>query len=174
MIGIRSSAHKAALAAGFPTPIVRRLMGAMGEIRDNVIEHSEAPATGFVAFRSRLGLFEFTVADDGIGTLASLRTNVQYARLRDEGEALQCALTDGESRFGKAAERGTGFSQLFKSLASLNASLRFRSGDHALSIEEKGPTLVNALVAKKPRLSGFLASILCQSNNARPWQQAGT
>jgi hypothetical protein len=161
-------AHKAALAAGFPTQIVRRLLGAMGEIRDNVIVHSEAVATGLVMFRSRPGSFEFTIADNGIGTLASLRTNMQYAGLRDEGEALQCALTDGESRFGKAAGRGTGFSQLFKSLACLNASLRFRSGDHALSIEGKSPTLVNALVAKKPRASGFLASVLCQLNDASP------
>jgi hypothetical protein len=166
-------AHKAALAAGFPTQIVRRLMGAMGEIRDNVIEHSEAPATGFVAFRSQPGSFEFAVADGGIGTLASLRTNVQYAGLRDEGEALQCALTDGQSRFGKEVGRGTGFSQLFKSLVSLNASLRFRSGDHALSIEGKSPTLVSALVAKKPRSSGFFASVLCRSNDAAPRRQTG-
>lgn len=164
-------AHKAALAAGFSMQIVRRLLGAMGEIRDNLIEHSEAASTGLVVFRSRPGSFEFAVADNGIGTLASLRTNVQYAGLRDEGEALQCALTDGESRFGKAAGRGTGFSQLFKSLAFLNASLRFRSGDHALSIEGKSPTLLSALVAKKPRSSGFLASVFCRSTDALPRHQ---
>jgi hypothetical protein len=156
-------AHKAALAAGSPTQIVRRLMGAMGEIRDNVIEHSEAAGTGLIAFHSRPGSFEFAVADSGIGTLASLQTNPEYAGLRDEGEALQCALTDGESRFGKAAGRGTGFSQLFKSLTSLNASLRFRSGDHALSIEGKSPTLVNAIVAMKPRATGFMTSVRCVS-----------
>jgi hypothetical protein len=33
----RVEAHKAALVAGFPTQVVRRLMGALGEIRDNVI-----------------------------------------------------------------------------------------------------------------------------------------
>jgi hypothetical protein len=141
-------------------------MGAMGEIRDNVAEHSQAAATGLVVFRSRSGSFEFAVADSGIGTLASLRTNPEYARLRDEGEALQCALTDGVSRFGKSAGRGTGFSQLFKSLASLNASLRFRSGDHALSVEGESPTLVNAHVAKKPRAAGFLTCVLCRSRSA--------
>jgi hypothetical protein len=159
----RLSAHKAALAAGLPAQVVRRLMGAMGEIRDNVLEHSQAVESGLLTFLSRPGSFEFSVADCGIGALASLRTNIQYAHLRDEGEALECALSDGESRFGRAAGRGTGFSQLFKSLASLNASLRFRSGDHALTIEGRSPTLVNAHVAKKPLAPGFICTMHCRS-----------
>ncbi|WFU24986.1 hypothetical protein QA649_01675 [Bradyrhizobium sp. CB1717] len=154
-------AHKAALAAGFPSQAVSRLMGAMGEIADNVLEHSNAAATGFVVFSGRPGSFEFAIADDGIGALASLRSNPEYAHLTDEGDALQCALTDGESRFGKAAQRGTGFSTLFRSLVNMNASLRFRSGDHALSMQGTSPTLVNAHVARKPRASGFMVSVHC-------------
>ncbi|MGY3449172.1 ATP-binding protein [Bradyrhizobium sp. USDA 4353] len=154
-------AHKAALAAGFPSQAVSRLTGAMGEIVDNVIEHSQAASTGFVVFSSRAGVFEFVVADDGVGALASLRSNPEYAHLADEGDALQCALTDGESRFGKAAQRGTGFSTLFKSLANMNSSLRFRSGDHALGIQGRSPTLVSAHVARKTRMPGFLASVHC-------------
>ena len=154
-------AHKAGLTAGFSAQTVHRLMGAMVEIVDNVLEHSEAAPTGFVVFSGHPGSFEFTVADAGVGTLASLQTNSEYAYLRDEGDALQCALADGESRFGKAAKRGTGFSQLFKSLVSLNASLRFRSGDHGLSMQGTSPTLVNAHVAKKPRASGFMTSVRC-------------
>jgi hypothetical protein len=156
-------AHKAALAAGFPAQTVSRLMGAMGEIVDNVLEHSEAAATGFVVFGGRPGSFEFAVADAGIGALASLRSNTEYAYLTDEGDALQCALTDGDSRFGKAAKRGTGFSTLFRSLVNMNASLRFRSGDHALSMQGTSPTLVNAHVARKPRASGFLTSVRCST-----------
>lgn len=155
-------AHKSALAAGFSTQVVGRLIGAMGEIQDNVNEHSQATATGLVFFNSLLGVFEFAVADAGIGALASLQTNSEYAHLRDEGEALECALSDGQSRFGISAGRGTGFSQLFKSLASLNASLRFRSGDHAISIDGKSPTLVGAQVAKKPHITGFLACVRCR------------
>ena len=154
-------AHKAALAAGFGAQVVGRLIGAMGEIADNVLEHSEAVRTGFVVYRIRPRSFEFAVADAGIGTLASLRSNPEYAYLRDEGDALQCALTDGESRFGKAAQRGTGFSTLFRSLVNINASLRFRSGDHALSLRGASPTLVNAHVARKPRASGFMTSMHC-------------
>jgi hypothetical protein len=160
----RLDAHKAALLAGFATRVVSRLLGAMGEIRDNVLEHSQAAQTGLVAFRATTGCFEFVVADAGVGTLSSLRTNKEYAHLRDEGDALQCALTDGESRFGRRAGRGTGFGQLFKSLASLNASLRFRSGDHALSIEGRSPTLIKALVSKKPRAKGFMASVKCKAS----------
>jgi hypothetical protein len=154
-------AHKAALAAGLPARIVWRLMGAMGEIRDNLMEHSEAAATGVVVFCSSPGSFEFVVSDSGIGALASLRSHTDYVHLRDEGDALQCALSDGESRFGRAAGRGTGFSQLFKSLALLNASLRFRSGDHALTVEGVSPTLVNARVAIKPPAIGFTTSVRC-------------
>lgn len=157
----RVEAHKAVLSAGFASQTAARLIGAMGEILDNVTEHSQAATTGLVAFDARSGSFEFAVADIGVGALASLKTNAEYAHLRDDGDALQCALTDGESRFGRAAGRGTGFSQLFKSLATLNASLRFRSGDHALTIEGKSPTLINALVAKKPRAVGFFTSVRC-------------
>ncbi|MDA9436270.1 hypothetical protein [Bradyrhizobium sp. CCBAU 51627] len=153
--------HKAALASGFPTQTVSRLMGAMGELADNVLEHSEAVPTGFVVYRSRPGSFEFAVADKGIGTLASLRSNPKYDYLVDDGDALQCALTDGESRFGKATQRGTGFSTLFRSLVNMNASLRFRSGDHALIMHGTSPTLVNAHVAKKARASGFMTSVHC-------------
>jgi hypothetical protein len=164
-MSFRLEAHKAGLSAGFSAQTVNRLMGAMGEIVDNVAEHSQATPTGLVAFRARSGSFEFVVADSGVGTLASLQTNSEYAHLRDEGDALQCALTEGESRFGKAASRGMGFSQLFKSLATLNASLRFRSGDHALTIEGRSPTLVNALVAKKPHALGFMASVRCNTSD---------
>src|SRR6201995_1068818 len=136
-------------------------MGAMGEIVDNVLEHSEAAPTGFVVFGGRPGFFESAVADDGVGALASLRSNPEYAYLTDEGDALQCALTDGESRYGRAATRGTGFSTLFRSLANMNASLRFRSGDHALSMHGMSPTLVNAHVARKARASGFMVSVRC-------------
>lgn len=156
-------AHKVALAAGFPAQAVSRLMGAMGEIVDNVLEHSEAVPTGFVVFGGRPGSFEFVVADDGVGALASLRTNPEYAYLSDEGDALQCALTDGESRYGKAAKRGAGFSTLFRSLVNLNASLRFRSGDHALTMHGRSPTLTSAHVARKPRASGFLTSVYCRT-----------
>ena len=162
------AAHKAALAVEFPSKVAAQLIGALGEIRDNVVEHSQAPATGLVVYRSHPGSFEFAVADGGIGTLASLRTNIEYSALRDEGEALQYALTDGVSRFGKAAKRGTGFSQLFKSLATLNGSLRFRSGDHALSIKGRNPALVNALIGKKPPLTGFLACVLCRLTSVQP------
>ncbi|MCW2225692.1 hypothetical protein M2232_009224 [Bradyrhizobium japonicum] len=156
-------AHKAALAAGFGGQGVSRLIGAMGEIADNVLEHSQAVPTGFVVFSSRHGCFEFAVADDGIGALASLRSNLEYAHLADEGDALQCALTDGESRYGKAAKRGTGFSTLFRSLVNMNASLRFRSGDHVLSMQGTSPTLVNAHVARKARASGFMTSVRCMT-----------
>jgi anti-sigma regulatory factor (Ser/Thr protein kinase) len=157
------ASHKAALAAGFPSQIASQLIGALGEIHDNVLEHSEAAGTEIVTFRANPALFEFAVADHGVGVLASLKTNPEHGHLRDHGEALQHALTDGVSRFGQTSNRGTGFSQLFKGLATLNGSLRFRSGDHALSIDGKSPTLMNAVTAMKPAVSGFVVCVACRN-----------
>jgi hypothetical protein len=142
------------------------LIGALGEIHDNVLEHSGAVATGIVTFSSRRDLFEFAVADQEAGVLASLKTNPEHAGVRDHGEALQHSLTDGASRFGRSSNRGTGFSQLFKGLATLNGSLRFRSGDHALSIEGTNPSLVKALTAMKPSVPGFLVCVACRIPSA--------
>jgi anti-sigma regulatory factor (Ser/Thr protein kinase) len=157
------ASHKSALAAGFSSRIASQLIRALGEIHDNVLEHSEAAGTGLVAFRANPALFEFAVADHGVGVLASLKTNPEHGHLRDHGEALQHALTDGVSRFGRVSNRGTGFSQLFKGLATLNGSLRFRSGDHALSIDGRSPTLVNAVTAMKPAVSGFVVCVACRN-----------
>ena len=52
-------------------------------------------------------------------------------------------------------------STLFLGLASFNADLRFRSGDHALTISGPNPDLKVAQLAQKPFFQGFLASVRC-------------
>ena len=55
----RVEAHKAVLSMGFASRTAARLMGAMGEIVDNIAEHSQAAPTGLVAFtpaKDRLNL----------------------------------------------------------------------------------------------------------------------
>ena len=72
------------------------------------------------------------------------------------------ALTDGESCLGRGAGRGRGFRQVFLSLAELNGRLRFRSGDHALTIDGTSPELSRARVAQLGiDFSGFLVSVVC-------------
>jgi hypothetical protein len=87
--------------------------------------------------------------------------------LTDHGEALDLALRDGVSRYGQAAHRGMGFSDLFRGLATINADLRFRSGDHALTIAGPSPDLKQRQLAQKPQLQGFLISVRCSAPGRR-------
>lgn len=159
--GFGLSAQKAAKAAGFPRRIACQFVAAMGEFYNNIYEHAKTPDTGIIAFSAMPDRFEFVVADRGIGVLNSLRSTATYCALADHGKALQLVLTDGVSRYGAATNRGHGFRPLFVGLANLNGSLRFRSGDHALLINGQQPSLMNARVAQKPDLQGFLIAVSC-------------
>ncbi len=155
------AAQQAATAAGFPKKIAAQLTAALGEFHSNVYEHSRAPGTGVIAFQAQRSQFEFVVSDHGIGVLESLRSDPDYVDLNDYGEALRLILTDGISRFGTNSGRGHGFRPLFTGLSNLNGALRFRSGDHALLIDGRSPSLITARVSQKPMLQGFFVSVIC-------------
>jgi len=156
------AAQHAAAEEGFPKTIAAQLAGAMGEMESNIYEHSQAPQTGIAAFKAIPGTFEFVVADSGIGVLKSLQTCSEYANLTDHGEALRLAQSDGVSRHGSGSGHGNGFRPLFTGLANLNGALRFRSGDHALTIEGQNPCALPVTVGKKASIKGFLVSVLCR------------
>lgn len=160
-IGFGLAAQQAAVSVGFPRKVAAQLVGALGEMQSNIYEHSGVPATGVVVFKARPGGFEFVVTDRGVGVLDSLRSCSEYAHLTDHGDALRLALTDGVSRHGLGSNHGKGFRQLFIGLANLNGALRFRSGDHALTIDTHGPSLMRAKLAEKPEISGFFVSVAC-------------
>lgn len=149
--------------AGLPGNTSGQLAAAMKELENNIHEHSDAPATGILAFRAGRGTFEFVVADRGIGILASLRHNRKFRALADHGKALESALSDGTSRFGSNSGRGYGFRPIFIGLVNLHGSLRFRSGDHALLMDGTSPKLTTAQLAQKPTIDGFFASICCKT-----------
>jgi hypothetical protein len=148
--------------AGFSRDIGAQLVGAIGEMQSNIYEHSKASATGMVAFRGALGAFEFVVADRGVGVLQSLRGCADYAELTSHGQALQLALSEGVSRYGPQSGRGLGFRPLFRGLSNLNGSLRFRSGDYALTIDGQNAGAIPAKLWQKPMLQGFFASVICR------------
>lgn len=127
-------AENIAKAKGVPAPLVASLIGAIGEMQDNVYEHSGAARTGLVAYAVTDRTFEFVVADRGMGVLKTLHQNPEYAYLPDAGVALTHAIRPGVSRFPTASGRGQGFVQLCKSLVTHRVELRFRSGDHALTL----------------------------------------
>lgn len=156
-------ADNAARVQGLNSHLVAGLMGALVEMQDNVYEHSGAPTTGLVAYAVTSTSFEFVVADRGAGVLATLRQNSRYAYISDAGAALGEAIKDGVSRFPDEKGRGTGFNQLFTALVGHNAELRFRSGDHALTMRPTRDALRGQIVlAKVPPLDGLAVSVICR------------
>jgi hypothetical protein len=162
-----SRLNRAAMKAGFSKETAHEFAGALGEMQSNIYEHSEAAHTGVVAFSASPELFEFVVADRGIGVLSSLKTCPEHVSLTDHGDALELALTDGSSRYGSGTNHGKGFRPLFIGLSNLNGLLRFRSGDHALTIEGRDPKHLPWTKARKALISGFLASVACSLNCAK-------
>jgi hypothetical protein len=82
--------------------------------------------------------------------------------LVDHGDALKLALQDGVTRFGSSEDRGHGFRPLFTGLANLNGALRFRSGDHALTIDGYQPIALRSRIARKVTVDGFFVSVRCK------------
>lgn len=154
--------HFAAIQAGFARDVAAQLAGAIGEMQSNIYEHSQASRSGIVAFKATPGMFEFVVCDRGIGVLQSLRSCPDYAEVPDHGQALTLALSDGVSRFGAQIGRGLGFQPLFTGLANLDGTLRFRSGDYALTIDGRNPGVIPAKLWQKPTIAGFLISVACR------------
>ena len=135
----------------------------MRELENNIHEHADAPETGILAYRAEPGAFEFVVADRGIGVLRSLRRCPAYAAVLDEGKALSAALADGVSRHGPDSNHGHGFRPIFIGLMDLHGELRFRSGDHAVTMNGTSPTIATSKIAQKGAIDGFVGSVRCHA-----------
>lgn len=160
-------AENIAKTKGLNAQLVASLMGAMVELQDNIYEHSGAPETGLVAYAVTADSFEFVVADRGVGVLRTLQQNSRYASIPDSGVALQEIIKDGVSRFPSETGRGQGFNQLFRALVGRNAELRFRSGDHALTMRPTTDALHGeTILAQVPTLNGFAISVFHRVNGA--------
>jgi hypothetical protein len=160
LTSFKIDAHKAALGAGFAAAPL--LIAAMGELIGNVVDHSEAPESGVAIFAARPGMFEFVVADSGIGVLRSVTKNPEHARLQDEGAALTAIVESSVSRFERGTGHGNGFRPIFERLADMTGELRFRSGDYALSLDGRFGDRIGRQLSQKPRLYGFFAAVVCQ------------
>lgn len=161
-------AENAAVAVGLPKGLAAGLIGALGELQDNVFEHSGRPESGLIAYGAREGAFEFVVADAGRGVLASLRDNPEFVQLADSGEALRVAVSDGVSRHAHSMGHGYGIGQLFRALAHDAAQLRFRSGDHVLRLWGHAPSLTGRVeLAQRAWLDGLTITARCAPGLAR-------
>lgn len=123
--------------AGFSDELARATAAALGELLDNVAEHSgssrSAPARGVVAHQMVPGYAKYVVADLGRGILRSLRTNPRHAGLATEVEALRAVVYEGAtSRIGVA--RGNGVRQVLNSIVELRGMVRIRSVEACVDV----------------------------------------
>src|SRR5262249_30668942 len=87
--GFLVAAERAAQRGGFSKPVAQSLTAAIREMENNIYEHSRLSDSGVVAFQADRGIFEFVIADCGVGVLATLQEGPEYAALNDHGMALQ-------------------------------------------------------------------------------------
>lgn len=156
-------AKRAARDVGFAQDEAGELVAAMGELRTNILEHSQYEETGYLVFDATPNRFEFAVADAGIGALGSLRLHPHYDNVKDAGTALELVLSEGVSRFYEEKDRGKGFRPIFIGLANASRHLRFRSGDHSREIvrdDERGQ--LQAATHQRAHLQGFTCCAVCE------------
>ncbi len=144
-------------ARGFPTHLARGLAGAVAEMADNVWIHSETDSPGLLTYQVGRRKFAFSIADTGIGILASLRKNKRYEWLDSSMDAICLAVQPGISRFGGG---GMGFPSMLHALADLWGSARLRSGESRLWIDRTQEQRRNDY-AYLPLLPGFHVSVRC-------------
>lgn len=152
-------AEMTARSVGFADSVAAGLIGAIHELADNVIQHSEAPSGGIAAFAGTASSFEYVVADAGIGMLASLRRAPEFRSLRDDLEALPLAVTPGVSRHGRGAGYGFGYRAVFLPLKAAHGTVRLRSGQAVLEVTGAGPRPDQGRCSQRPRHQGVVVSV---------------
>jgi hypothetical protein len=151
------------MQTGFNTNTALKLAGSFLELTDNIWEHSAAASTGVVGYRTETGVFEFVIADSGVGVVASMNAKPAYAKLTDAGTALEIALSLCETDYGRETGRGDGYRNMFSNLANLWGEIRVRSGDHGLALDGTSPTIRAKRMFQTTHFQGFLVSVVCRS-----------
>jgi hypothetical protein len=153
--------NRSARSVGFTASVADGLQGALHEMAENAVIHSETQSGILVGYQIFPEAALFTVVDVGIGILASLRTHPAYQHFQVHLDAIRDALRVGVSRFGPG-QGGLGFSQVFKSLAADSGLLRFRSGEGCVTMDGTG---LNADTTGHqtfpPALPGFQVTVCC-------------
>lgn len=144
---------------GFADSIAAGVAGAIGELADNVIQHSDTPTPGIVAFKGSRNRFEYVIADSGIGMLESLRRAPEFRSLRDDIEALPLAVTPGVSRYGRGVGYGYGYRAVFLPLRAANGYVRLRSGRAVLQVSGFGPRPDHGVCSQRPYHQGVVVSV---------------
>ena len=149
-------------SAGFAKEFAYALAGALGEMTDNVVQHSRSDLgefTGLAGYHVCHGYMAFSVVDIGRGVLASLTSSPTWQHLRTPTDALRAAVCENaSSRVDHPA--GDGFRTLFRSLTDRNGLLRFRSDTALLTLGDGGHHR-QGIEMSSPALSGLQLSVCC-------------
>jgi len=152
-------AETSACEVGFGVDTAAGVAGAIGELADNIMEHSESPDSGVAAFAAHDDCFEYSIADAGIGMLASFQRCLEFRSLRDDLEALDLAVTAGVSRRGRGSGYGYGYRAVFLPLKAARGSVRLRSGKAVLEVEGDGPTPDRSRCSHRPLHRGVTVTV---------------
>lgn len=154
--------NRSARRVGFSASVADGLQAALHAMAENAVIHSESTTDILVGYQVTPEAALFTVADVGIGILASLRTHPAYQHFQVHLEAIRAALRVGVSRFGPG-QGGFGFSDVFKSLAADSGVVRFRSGEGCVTMD--GTDLDADTKGNEtfpPALPGFQVTVCCR------------
>jgi len=154
---------RSAQSIGFSPKLAHGLHGALHEMCENAVIHSQTSTGILVGYAVEDGMAMFSVADVGIGVLASLRSHPAYEHICLHKDAIRAALQEGTSRFGPNT-RGLGFRQIFKALAEQWGHLRFRSGNGCVTLNGHGLDANRGEESFPPHLPGFQVTVCCRTN----------
>jgi anti-sigma regulatory factor (Ser/Thr protein kinase) len=121
-------------SVGFDLEKAKGIAAALGEMADNAALHANATVGVLVGYQVIDGAAVCCVADVGDGVLKSLTTHEAYRHVQSHKEAVRLALRRGVSRFGPG-QGGLGFYNVFKALAAMSGTLRFRSGEGCITMD---------------------------------------
>jgi hypothetical protein len=158
-IAFKKRVQASARAAGFSDLVSSGMAGAVGELADNIVRHSERPETGVAGFTTGPGRFSYVVSDTGIGMLQSLRRCPEFRSLRDDLESLPLAVRAGISRRGRGIGSGYGYRAVFAPLAGARGTVRLRSGAAVLEMTGKGPNPNQGQCSQRPNYQGVTVSV---------------
>lgn len=154
--------RQAATDAGFASKRALAIAGAIGEMIDNAIFHSESEPEILVGYQVKGNAICCCICDVGIGVLASLRTNPIYSNLTRHKDAIRKSLETGVSRMPSG---GTGFMTLFRALANLWGTLRFRSGEGCVTMDGTSFDSARGTATVVLNRPGFQVTICCRSDD---------
>ena len=149
-------------SVGFDLERAKRIAAAFGEMADNATLHANAPVGVLVGYQVIDGAVVCCVADVGVGVLKSLTSHDAYRHVQTHKEAVRLALRKGVSRFGPGLG-GLGFYNVFKALAAMSGTLRFRSGEGCVTMDGTGFDADKGEESYVVFRPGFQVTICCRS-----------